>query len=116
MTENRAAVSIDWSVFDAPDDVLFDVDFLGIPSGVTTGFVWDGTSENLRDMFVFLGDLAFEVKAAFAYSMVAQDGSGKVGNVWVMRANEHTQMRFEVGSVVEVVLEHDPFLKAIRKV
>ena len=98
-----------------PDDLIFDVDFLGQPSGITTGFLWDGVRNRLDGVYVTQGDTAFVVSKGFAYAGLSQDGSGRVKAAWSLR-NQGGRLTLIPGESLRLTLEPDPSINRIRQV
>lgn len=107
-------VMIGWRAIGAPPDIIFDIDFLGRPSNVTTGFVWDGEQSVLRNVFAIHGDTSFQIKAGWAYSGNATDGSGNVEAVWVVSAPLGPELKFEHDREVTVDFVFDPKQTKVR--
>ena len=111
--------TLTWAAEGAPnvpqDDLIFDIDFLGQPSGITTGFLWDGAQSRLDGVFVMQGDTAFVVNKAFAYAGLAQDGSGRVTAAWSLR-NQGGRLALVPGDHMRLTLEPDPSINRIRQV
>jgi len=108
--------TIGWQADGAPSDVIFDVDFLGQPSGVTTGFVWDTQSNELKNVFVREGDTSFVISVAFAYADNAMDDPGSVGAVWVNKQDTKAELAFNAAASAFVELDFDPTQKQVRSV
>lgn len=111
---DNAGITVAWQAQDAPSDIMFDVDFLGIPSGVTTGFVWDNDAKTLNNIFTMAGDTSFKLQAGWAYADTAMDGSGHVGAVWVLDTASNPVLTFDKGSTLSVSFVFDPHQKKIR--
>lgn len=116
LAEGGGSTDLAWDQQGAPEGVIFDVDFLGQPSGVTTGFLWDGASHQLTGVFVVAGDGAFLVPRAFAYARPSHDASGRVGLGWSLRAASPGPLTLFPDETLSLVLDFDPAIKAIRKV
>lgn len=107
-------IMLGWRAKDAPSDIMFDLDFLGQPSNVTTGFFWDNQGDVLKNVFFRTGDTSFGIKAGWAYAGNAMDGSGNVEYVWVFSGLPVPELKFEQGHQVTVELVFDPKQKKIR--
>ena len=98
-----------------PDDLIFDADFLGQPSGITTGFLWDAVRNRLDGVYVTQGDTAFVVSKGFAYAGLAQDGSGRVKAARSLR-NQGGRLTLIPGNHLRLTLKPDPSINRIRQV
>lgn len=107
-------IMLGWRAKDAPSDVMFDLDFLGQPSSITTVFLWDSQGDVLKNVFFFNGDTSFRIKAGWAYAGNAMDGSGNVECVWVFSGLPGHELKFEQGHQVTVDLVFDPKQRKIR--
>ena len=108
--------TIRWDATGVPDDVVFDVDFKGHPSGVITGFVWDTHKPTLDHVFVCTGDRAYIITVAWAYSGCATDGSSNVSAAWSCNTKTRFELAFDAGSRVHLELEFDADQKTVRAV
>ena len=109
-------VAIGWSASGEPDDIMFDIDFVGHPSGVTTGFAWDASSATLNDVFAVQGDLSFRISIGWAYSGNQMDGSGKVKAAWSVEDCEGAELKFVAGAALELFFEFAPTVGQVREV
>ncbi len=111
--------TLTWAAKGAPDvpqdDLIFDIDFLGQPSGVTTGFLWDGAQSRLEGVYVMRGDTAFVVNKGFAYAGLAQDRSGRVTAAWSL-GSQGGRLALIRGDHLCLTLEPDPSIHRIRQV
>lgn len=114
--KEKNGIAIEWEANGAPSDVIFDVDFMGQPSGITTGFVWDNQSNVLSNVYVTEGDTSFILNVAWAYADNAMDGSGKAGAVWTFKHINTTELKFDEGCTAFLKFEFDPKKKQIQKV
>ncbi|WP_141102045.1 hypothetical protein [Oceanicola sp. 22II-s10i] len=114
--EGRNGVRLGWQATGAPEDVIFDLDFVGTPSGVTTGFLWDAQRPELENVFAVTGDTSLRIGAAFAYSEASQDVSNAVGAVWTCTPGAADVLTFNAGSAITLSLHFDPAQKSVRAV
>lgn len=111
---DQNGITIGWRATGAPPDIMFDVDFLGQPSSVTTGFFWDSEQDALKNVFVVPDDTSFRITSGCAYAGNAMDGSGNVEAVWVLSYLSNAELKFEQGHQVTVDFFFDPNQRKIR--
>lgn len=98
----------------APDDLIFDLDFLGQPSGITTVFLWDAVRDRLEEVYVTQGDTAFVLTKGFAYAGLSQDGSGRVRAAWALRESGG-RLALVPGESLRLMLDPDSSVDRIRR-